>query len=158
MSSPESVLSANASSPTPESRSAEHLRENIEGTKESIAGTLKQLDRRLHRAADWRSQVSDHPFLAVGIAVAAGGLLSGVFRRRPTPRERILDALAESVEDITDQVRNRVVSHFTRGITSGMFKASAAALITKVAADYLRDSVGGRPVEHDVRADDFSND
>src|SRR6185295_16372730 len=90
----------------PTGRNSEDLRQDIEVQKESIAGTLKQLDRRLQRATDWRTQVGEHPFLAVGIAFSVGGLLSGVFRHRPTPRERILDALAESVEDISGQVRD----------------------------------------------------
>ena len=131
-------------------RKPEELRQDIEEQKESIAGTLKQLDKRLHKAADWRTHVGEHPFLAVGIAFTVGGLLSGVFRRKPTPRERILDALAESVEDITDQVRDRFVSQFTHSFARGMLKASAATLVTKMAANYISSRGNGNSNSNDV--------
>lgn len=132
-------------------RKPEELRQDIEEQKESIAGTLKQLDRRLHSAADWRTHVGEHPFIAVGIAFSVGGLLSGMFRRKPTPRERILDALAESVVDITDQVRNRFVSQFTHSVGRGLLKASAATLVTKMAASYIRSRGNGDANSNDVR-------
>jgi len=131
-------------------RKPEELRQDIEEQKESIAGTLKQLDSRIHKAADWRTHVGEHPFLAVGIAFTVGGLLSGVFKRKPTPRERILDALAEGVEDITDQVRDRFVSQFTRSFGRGMLKASAATLVTKMAANYISNRGMGKPNSNDV--------
>jgi len=126
-------------------RKPEELRQDIEEQKESIAGTLKQIDRRLHRATDWRTHVGEHPFLAVGIAFSIGGLLSAAFRRRPTPRERILDALAESVEDISGQVRDRIVSQFSHSFARGMLKASAAALVTKMAANYIESRTNAGP-------------
>jgi len=63
----------------------------------------------------------------------------------------MLDAMAESVEDITDRIRDRFVSQFTRGFSSSVIKASAAALMTKMAADYIRGNRNAMPVGPDVK-------
>ena len=118
-------------------RSTEEWRQDIESRKEAIAGTIRQIDRRVHRASDWRVQVAEHPFLAVGAALVAGGLLSGFFRRHPTPQERIFDAIAESVEEITDTVRDRVVGRFTSGMTRSVIRTVGMALATKAASAYV---------------------
>lgn len=129
----------------------EDLRQDIDAQKDAIAGTLSQLDRKMKRATDWRTPVADHPYLAVGVALGAGALLSGMFRRKPTPRERIIDALAESVEDITDQVRDRFVSKLSRGLASGAVRASAIALAARMAAGYLGNKWNLNSAERDVR-------
>jgi hypothetical protein len=120
-----------------EGRSTEEWRQDVEARKEAIAGTIRQIDRRVQRASDWRVQVGEHPFLAVGAAFVVGGLLSGVFRRKPTPQERIYDAIADGVEDIANSVRHRVVGHLTRGFTRSVLKTVGAALVTKVASAYV---------------------
>ncbi len=121
-------------------RSSEELRRDIEAKKEAIAGTIKRLDKHVQRATDWRAQVGDHPYLAIGVAAGAGSLLAAIFKRKPSPRERMMDALAESVEDIAGQVGHRIVSQFTRTLTAGLLKAAAAALVTKGATAYLRNN------------------
>jgi ElaB/YqjD/DUF883 family membrane-anchored ribosome-binding protein len=140
---PESISSGLAS--VREARSTEEWRQDVEARKEAIAGTIRQIDRRVQRASDWRVQVGEHPFLAVGAAFAVGGLLAGVFRRKPTPRERIYDAIAESVEDIASNVRRRVVGHFTRGFTRSALKTVGAALVTKVASAYVSGKLVDEP-------------
>jgi len=122
-------------------RSSEEWRQDIETRKEAIAGTIRQIDRRVHRVSDWRVQVGEHPFLAVGVAFAAGGLLSGFFRRHPTPQERIIDAIADSVEDITGTVRDHVVGRFTSGMTRNVIKTIGLALVTKAASAYVSRNV-----------------
>ena len=123
--------------PEPAERNVDELRQNIEAKKQAIAGTIKRLDERVHRATDWRAQVGDHPYIALGIAAGAGTLLAGFFRRKPTPRERIMDALAESLESITRQVSQRVTSQFAGNLSRGLLKTAAATLVTKEATAYL---------------------
>jgi ElaB/YqjD/DUF883 family membrane-anchored ribosome-binding protein len=125
------------SAPEPAERGAEDLRQEIEAKKEAIAETINRLDRHVQRAVDWRAQVGDHPYLALGLAFGVGCLLAGVFKSKPSPRERIMEAIAESVEDIADQARNRIGSRFRRPPTGGALKA-AAALVTKATTAYLR--------------------
>jgi hypothetical protein len=127
--------------PEPMERSSEDLRQEVETKKEAIAETINRLDRHVRRAVDWRAQVGDHPYLALGLAVGVGCLFAGIFKSKPSPRERIMEALAESVEDIADQARNRIGSRFRRPPTGGALKAAAAALATKAATAYLRNKL-----------------
>ena len=118
-------------------RSTDDLRQDIKNQKAAIAGTIDQIDSRVHRAADWRAQVADHPFVAIGTAFVVGGLVSRLFRHRPTPQERIMDAVAEGFEDIADSIRNRVVSQVTKGVSSSVLKVVGAALVTRAASAFL---------------------
>ncbi len=123
--------------PEPVENSPEDLRQEIKDKKEAIAETLNRLDQRVHRATDWRAQAGDHPYLALGLAVSAGCLLAGIFKRKPSPRERMMEALAEGVEDLTEQVRERFDAQFSRPASGGALKATVAALATKAATTYL---------------------
>ena len=122
--------------------SPEDLRQELRDKKEAIAETLHRLDRRVQRMVDWRAQVGDHPFLALGLAVSAGCLVSGVFKRTASAGNRIVEGLAEGVEDITDQVRNRIDSQLGRRTSGGVLMAAVATLATKAATAYLRHKLG----------------
>lgn len=122
-------------------RSPEDLRQEIKDKKIAIAETLSRLDQRVHRATDWRAQVGDHPYLALGLAVSVGCLCSGIFNRRPNPQERIMEALAEGVENIAEQMRARISSRFNRPATGDALKATIAALAAKAATAYLRNKL-----------------
>jgi ElaB/YqjD/DUF883 family membrane-anchored ribosome-binding protein len=124
--------------PEPMERSSEDIRQEVQTKKEAFAETINRLDQHVRRAVDWRAQVGDHPYLALGLAVGVGCLFAGIFKSKPSPRERIMEALAESVEDIADQARNRIDSQFRRPPSGGALKAAAAALVTKAATAYLR--------------------
>ncbi len=128
-------------SPEPAERSPEDLRQEIQDKKEAIAETLNRLDQRVHRATDWRAQVGDHPFLALGVAVSVGCLCAGIFKRKSSPQARIMEALAEGVEDITEQVRDRIDAQFRWPERGGALKATAAVLVTKAATAYLRNKL-----------------
>lgn len=138
----------------PGERSSEELRHDIEAKKEAIAGTIKRLDKRVQRATDWRAQVGEHPILALGIAAGAGCMLAAILKPKPSPYERIMDALAESVEDITDQVGRRITSHLTRNLTGGLLKAAAATLLTKGATAYLRNKLNSTSKERTESVED----
>lgn len=126
----------------PAEHSPEHLRQEIQDKKEAIADTLHRLDQRVHRAFDWRAQAGDHPYLALGFAAGVGCLLSGIFRRKPSPRERMMEALTEGLEDISDQVRGHIDSQFGRPAGNGALKAAAGALAAKAATTYLSNKLG----------------
>ena len=118
-------------------RDPAQLRNDIEASREAITDTIKRIDNRMHRAVDWRAQVRDHPLVAVGAAAAGGMLLAGIFRRKPSPRERIADAIAESVEDIADNVRSRISTHLSRTMTSGLLRAAITTVVAKKATEYF---------------------
>jgi ElaB/YqjD/DUF883 family membrane-anchored ribosome-binding protein len=134
-----------------EERSAEEIRQAIAARRESISETVDRLSDRFQRTLDWKSYVTDHPLVAVGVAAGVGFLLSGLFRPKPSPRERIIDALAETVEDVTDRFRGALGDLDLPVKKPGMgktIKAALTATLTKAALDYGKRQmgIGQRPV------------
>ena len=118
-------------------RDPAQYRNDIEASRDAITDTIKRLDEHVHRAVDWRAQVRDHPLVAVSAAAIGGMLLAGMFSRKPSPRDRIVDAIAESVEDVTDKVRNRIGTQLTRTMTGSLLKAAVTTVVAKKATEYL---------------------
>ena len=123
-------------------RSAEEIRHDIADKRESLSKTVDRLDERIHQTLDWREYISDHPYAALGIAAGLGFLMWGIFRPRPTSRERIMDALAESAEGLADRFRETVsnVSDLSLEKESGLgraVKATVATAVTRAAIDSL---------------------
>jgi hypothetical protein len=119
-------------------RSAEEIRQDIAAKRESISQTVDRLGDRLHQKLDWREQVTQHPYVALGAAAAVGVLLSGAFKHRPTPRERIMDAVAETIEDFTDDVRNSVTGLFLKTAGPSFLRSAIAGILTKAVVDVLK--------------------
>jgi len=124
-------------------RSAEEIRHDIAERREAITETVEKLNDRVQETLDWRSYVTEHPLAAIGLAAGAGFVISGLFKRRPTPRDRILDAVAESVEDIRDRLRSSLDMLPVKAVTSKRtIKAALTALATKAVADYAKKELG----------------
>ncbi len=131
-----------AAAPAAPVRSAEEIRRDIASTRESITDTVDQLNNRFEQTLDWRTYVADHPLIALGVAAGIGFLASGLFRHRVSSKERITDALANTIEDMTDRVRYRLDTAVSRGPgLMGTVKSAAFWAITKSASSYLRDRV-----------------
>jgi ElaB/YqjD/DUF883 family membrane-anchored ribosome-binding protein len=120
-------------------RSAEEIRQDIAARRESITETVDELNDRFQETLDWRTYVTNHPLAAVGIAAGLGLLVAGLFKRHLSPQQQIKRALADTVEDMTDRFRSQLDGvGLKRPPLSGTVKAAATGLITKAAADYLR--------------------
>src|SRR5215470_13518777 len=89
-------------------RSAEEIRHDIAARRESITEAVDKLSDRFQRTLDWRAYVSDYPLVALGVAAGLGILTSRIFRPRPSPGERIKDALAYSFEDLTNRFQRQL--------------------------------------------------
>jgi ElaB/YqjD/DUF883 family membrane-anchored ribosome-binding protein len=127
-------------------RSAEEIRHDIADKRESLSKTVDRLDERIHQTLDWREYISDHPYAALGIAAGLGFLIWGIFRPRPTSYERIMEALAESAENLTDRFRGTVSSNLPLEKESGLgraVKATATTAATKAVLDLLSRGVRG---------------
>lgn len=123
-------------------RSAEEIRRDIANRRESLTGTVERLGDHIQQRLDWREYVADYPWAAIGLAAGVGFLFSGIFKRNPTPTERIMDAVAESIED----VRDRLYSTFDdlplkKGGVGKSVKAAATTMVTKQIADYLKNKL-----------------
>jgi ElaB/YqjD/DUF883 family membrane-anchored ribosome-binding protein len=145
-------LSGSAAAPAPTEangeRSADDIRQDIAARRDSISETVEHLSDRFQRTLDWRTYVTDYPLAALGVAVGAGFLLAGLFKRRSTPSHRIYDAVAEVVEDVTDRFRHQldgVGINKSSGL-SRTVKAAATGALTKAATDYLRNRLAERGV------------
>jgi len=122
----------------PPERSAEAIRQDIAARRNNISQTVDMLGERLHGSLDWRQQVGNHPFAAIAIAAAAGLILSRVFQPRPSPGERIMDAIADVVDNVTDQARDTITGLLGSGSRDGLVASTIAALTTKAAGSFIQ--------------------
>jgi len=126
-------------------RSAEEIRHDIADKRESLSKTVDRLEERIHQTLDWREYISDHPYAALGIAAGLGFLIGGIFRPRPTSRERIMEAVAESAEGLADRFRE-TGSNVPLEKESGLgraVKATVTTAATKAALDLLSRGIRG---------------
>ncbi len=124
---------------TPE-RSAEAIRQDIAAKRDSISETVDRLGERIQETFDWREYIAKYPWVALGVAAGLGFWVAGMFKRQPTPRERIMDAVAEITEDFTDRIRD-VVGDTVPGKKSGptqMLKTALTATVSKAALDFAK--------------------
>jgi ElaB/YqjD/DUF883 family membrane-anchored ribosome-binding protein len=105
-------------------RSADEIRQRIAAEKELISETVDKVGVRLRETIDWRSQVRQHPLLAIGAAGSIGLLLSALFKRRSTPAEQIADAISR-LADRGDQNQNAI-------------KLALVAIATQLAKDWVQ--------------------
>jgi ElaB/YqjD/DUF883 family membrane-anchored ribosome-binding protein len=141
-------------------RSAEEIRQDIAARRESITETVDRLSDRFQETFDWRTYVTRHPLAAIGVAAGLGVLVSGIFKPRPTPMERIQEALADGFEDFSGQVRSQLSGLsgiVPRPGVSQTVKAAATGYLVKAASEYLRNRYMSAPEkdpgELDRRAD-----
>ena len=124
-------------------RSAYEIRQNIAAQRETIAETVDKLGDRIHQTCDWREYVAEYPAVALGLAAGTGILLSAIFKREPTPQERIMDAFADMTEDFTGRISNVAGEVIQKKLVSGRtVKAAATALVTKAAIDFAKRKLG----------------
>lgn len=124
---------------TDEDRSAREIRQDIAAKRESITKTVEQINDKVQRTLDWRTYAGEYPLVAIGVAAGAGFLVSRLFRPKPSPKDRILDAVAESFEDVSDRFAGylEAVPKKKPAATTAI-KSAAAAWLTKAATDYLK--------------------
>ena len=124
-------------------RSAEEIREDIALERETISETVDKLGDRIQQTFDWREYVAEYPAVALGLAAGTGILLSAVFRHEPTPQERIVDALADLTEDLTERISGVAGDVITRKMVSGRtVKAAVTAFVAKAAIDFAKRKFG----------------
>jgi ElaB/YqjD/DUF883 family membrane-anchored ribosome-binding protein len=122
----------------PAERSTFAIRQDIAAKRDSISETVDKLEHRIQKTLDWHEYVGAYPAVALGLAAGAGFLVAGMFKRKPTPQERILDAVADLTDDVTSRVGDAVAGVIKNNIVSGRtLKAAAATLMTKAAVNYV---------------------
>ena len=123
-------------------RSAVAIRQDIAAKRESISDTVDKLGERLHETFDWHEYVAEYPAIALGLTAAAGFLVAGIFKRRATPQERIMEAVAELTEDMTDRVGGVMAGVIQKKLISGRtVKAAATAMVAKAVVDIVKNRI-----------------
>ncbi|HVF91366.1 MAG TPA: hypothetical protein VNH22_14975 [Blastocatellia bacterium] len=129
----------------PSERSAEEIRQDIAAKRETITETVDRLGERIHESLDWREYVGQYPYVALGLAAGVGLLVSGIFKPRPSPTERMVDALADSVEEITDRFKGSLGDVIPKKTGPGKtVKAAITASIATAATNYIKGQVSSR--------------
>jgi ElaB/YqjD/DUF883 family membrane-anchored ribosome-binding protein len=134
-----------SASPQAPERSAEEISRDIASRRESISETVDHLSNRFEQTFDWRTYVADHPLAALGVAAGIGFLASRLLRQRSSSGQRISDALADAVEDLTDRFRYQLDGMgLKRPGLKMTIKAAATGAVARAAAGYLRNRVADR--------------
>ncbi|HSE38965.1 MAG TPA: hypothetical protein VLG74_16810 [Blastocatellia bacterium] len=133
-------------------RSTVAIRHDIAAKRESISETVDKLGDRLQKTLDWREYVAEYPAVALGLAAGAGFLVAGIFKRNPTPRERIMDAFAELTEDMTDRMGGVVAGVIQKKVVSSRtMKAAATAAIAKALVDIAKKQISRTMINANTR-------
>lgn len=136
----------------PPDRSAVAIRQDIAAKRESISETVDKLGERIQETFDWHEYVAEYPVVALGLAAGAGFLIAGIFKRNPSPQERILDAVADLTEDMTTRVGGVMAGVIQKKMFSGRtVKAAATAMIAKAAVNFLKKQVSGAMTDGNSR-------
>lgn len=119
-------------------RSAREIREDIAAKRETISETVDKLSERIHDTFDWHKYVTEYPVVALGLAAGAGFLVAGIFKREPTPQERIMDAIADITEDLTDRLGSVAGDLVKKKVMKKTFKAAITTMVTKAVIDFAK--------------------
>ena len=91
-----------------EDRSTQAIRRDIAARRESITETVDELSDRVNAALDWRTYVAEHPFVAVGVTAGLACTVVTLLKRNRSPQARIMDALADGVEDLAGRFKDGI--------------------------------------------------
>jgi Fe2+ transport system protein B len=118
-------------------RSSEEIRQNISEKLESLSKTVDQLGTRVHETFDWREQVVRHPYVALGVAAGVGFLLAGLFKPSPSPGERIMDAIGDTAEDISEKLHASLKEGTFNKTIAPSLVATVGTIMLKSGIDFL---------------------
>ena len=112
---------------------------HIDQTRDRLGANLKELERRVDVATDWREHFQARPYVALGLAVAGGMLLAKVAGSRP-PRQ--LSAMSDDMSGGSrpgrgSDIRGQALE------TWDNIKGALVGVATARVTDYISDLVPG---------------
>jgi len=119
-------------------RSADDIRNDIAARRKSITQTVGQLGDKIHETLDWKGYVARYPYASVGVAAGAGLVIGMLLSRRPSPSERIMDALVEKAEELGDDLRNAARKLIIRTAAPSLFRGTIYGFAGKALMQYLQ--------------------
>jgi len=114
-------------------RSTEEIRQDIAKGEENISQTVGQIGERIKEKLDWREYVKDSPYWTLGAAAGLGYFVSGMFKTRTTPVERILGSIAGEVHDSLGALRAAAAG-------PGLIKVTLLGIATRAAASWIKNA------------------
>lgn len=119
------------------------IRHEIEATRAGMVEKIATLEDRVDctiqgvkRSFDPHYQVKQHPWLAVGLSLAAGYLLSGLILGRPTPKAELV--LPDDWNERTSGRRESTgVIQSLVGMLSGVVTATAVSIAREYTSGWL---------------------
>lgn len=112
-------------------RSSAEIRRDIDKEEETISRTVEQIGERIKDKFDWRAQVKESPYWALGAATGLGFFAAKIIARRASPMERILGPLAE-------EVRGSLDGQFSGGARTGLITMTLLGIATRSAANWIK--------------------
>jgi len=82
--------------------------------------------------------VTEYPVVALGLAAGVGFLVAGIFKREPTPQERIMDAIADITDDLTGRLGSAAGDLVKKKVMKTTFKAAFTTMVTKAVVDFAK--------------------
>lgn len=114
-------------------RSSKDIRQEIANGEEEISHTVEQISDRIREKLDWRGYVREYPYWAMGGAACVGYFASGLFIKRATPMERVM-------ESIVGEVRGSLNGLLNRNTGPGVIKMTLLGIATKAATIWIKNS------------------
>jgi hypothetical protein len=122
-------------------RSATAIRNDIAARRESITQTVDQLGERIHEVLDWKGYVRRYPVACIGLALGTGFLVSGLFKKRASPMERLVDALSDKAEQFGEDLRKSATKLIMKTAAPGLFRGTLYGIAGKALMQYLHNRV-----------------
>ena len=117
------------------------IRNEIEATRAGMVEKIATLEDRVDctiqgvkRSFDPKYQTEQHPWLAIGLSVAAGYLLSGMILGRPAPKVALPD---DWDERISGRQRSTGLLQSLVGMLIGVVTATAVSVAREYASGFL---------------------
>ncbi len=114
-------------------RSSKDIRQDIADGEEEISYTVEQISERIREKLDWRGYVREYPYLAIGGAAGIGYLASGLFVKRVSPMERLVDSIAGEVRSSLDGI-------LARNSGPGFIKMTLWGIAAKAATIWIKNA------------------
>jgi len=124
-----------------ELRGSARILNDIATRRESISDAVDRLEKRIHGAFDWKGYIGRRPYAAVGLAFGTGLVLSGFFKRKRSPMERVVDALADRVEALGEDLCKSAGRLILKATAPGLVRGALYGIASKALLQYLHNGV-----------------
>jgi hypothetical protein len=109
--------------------------------REGISKTVERLGDRIHETFDWRIHVARHPYVALAAAAGVGLWVSGLFKPSRTLTGRVLDAVSDTVEEVTRSLRESTRDDTSNGAAPTTVKALLGLTVANAGIAFLAKKV-----------------